>query len=107
LTAGDSGIVFEFYPTVVNPSNPTQQIPLIIDPAATVLMLAQLEASPPPAREEFLMVRSPNGNSASYILNGSEFTIPGMFRISMRILLGDERLTADESVLFKVDADFV
>jgi hypothetical protein len=107
LTSGDSGIVFKFFPTVVNPSNPTFQIPFQIDPNATVKMLIQLDTTPLPPHEEFLMTKSTDGTSASYMLTGVEFPVGGcIYRITMRITSLGSRLTADEAVLFKVDEDF-
>jgi hypothetical protein len=108
VTAGDSGIVFKFYPTVVNPSNPNMQIPWPIDPNTTVKMLVQLDTTPLPPHEEFIMTPSSDGVSASYMLTGVEFPVGGcLYRITMRISSLGSRLTAEESVLLKVDEDFI
>jgi hypothetical protein len=107
MTAGDSGIVFKFYPTVTSPTNPDLQVPFPIDPNATVKMLVQLNATPTLPHEEFLMTPSADRLSASYLLTGTEFPVSGLFKLTMRITMLGSRLTADETVLFKVDEDFI
>jgi hypothetical protein len=108
LTAGDSGIVFKFFPTVISPSNPDLQIPFPIDPNTTVKMLVQLESTPTLPHEEYVMTKSLDGFSASYMLTGVEFPVGGcLYRITMRISALGSRLTANEPVILKVDADFI
>lgn len=107
MTSGDSGIVFKFFPTVVSPTNPDLQIPFPISPNATVTMLVQFNSIPALPHEEYVMARSADSLSASYMLTGTEFPEAGIFRITMRLTEIGSRLTADESVLLKVDADFI
>ena len=107
MTSGDSGIVFKFFPTVASPTNPDVQVPFPIDPNATVSMLIQLDEIPRLPHEEYVMTTSSDGLSAYYMLTGTEFPEPGLFRVTMRISALGSRLTADEVVLFKVDEDFI
>jgi hypothetical protein len=106
LISGDSGIVFKVYPTIANPSNPTVQIPYFIDPLSTVTLLIQLNANPEPAHETFPLTIADDGLSASYTTVGSEFPTGGLYKITMRIRLGNSRLTADPPTQMFIDADF-
>jgi hypothetical protein len=107
VTAGDSGIVFKFFPTVVSQTNPNLQVPFQIDQNSTVKMLVQLDTTPSLPHEEYVMTPSQDGLSASYRLTGVEFPVAGMFKMTMRISALGSRLTADETVLLKVDEDFI
>jgi hypothetical protein len=107
VTAGDRGIVFKFFPTVVSPYNPRSNIPFPIDPTATVKMLVQITSTPVLPHEEYLMTVAADGLSAYYVFTGTEFPAAGLYRITMRLETVGTRLTAENPVLFKVDPDFI